>query len=129
MLKTENLLSLSRMKNSLTYLASTLTGVLLGMMSTYSPLWESWYSLIPWSIGGLLVGFVGGGKGRTFWAGCAYGAFLAASFLATGFHGAASMILPFMIFSLVLSVIGAICGAFLAIIGNFVRKYFKRRQS
>ena len=112
------------MKRKLSLISSALVGIIFGVLSNYSILLGSWMNLVVWAVVGLLIGlFI---EERIFikWSGIFYGFFLAASFLISGFKGSSDKIIGFSILSIVISVIGALCGWFIVFLGNWIKRKF-----
>ncbi len=101
--------------------------IILGYLSARVIFVSSWLSLIPWGIIGLTAGYSCRSKKQSLLTGILYGYFLTLSFLFSGYQ--ASFAIPhitrFIIFSLLFSLIGALCGFILAYIGFFIRKLTK----
>ena len=83
-----------------------------------------WFNLIPWIIGGLIVGYFSLSKKDIIVNGALYGYFLFLSYILTGYidksdtTGRGKMLIMFILFSLV----GGIAGIIGAFIGNFLRR-------
>jgi len=113
--------------NYLRYLISGLIGVILIIIINNMPLVsESWISLLPWCIVGLAIGSVILTKKESVINGLFYGFSLTATFLITGFNGTEDKILSFSLFLIFLSLIGAICGAILTLLGYLLKKKLKK---
>jgi hypothetical protein len=80
------------------------------------------FVLIPWTVVGLVIGYLCNSRKATLVHGAAYGFVLAYVFMISGYSGQAALgtkILPFIVFGIV----GAFCGVVLAVIGQYVSKY------
>ncbi len=87
----------------------------------------SWLILIPWSIAGLLIGYLGS-RDEALINGASYGFLLSLVFLIAGYSGRPSLISRIPIF-LVFSAFGGICGFILGLIGHYVRSKTTRHRS
>ncbi len=93
-------------------------GAVLGGLSAESAWAGSGLVLIPWALVGLVVGGRTRSSARTTaLAGASYGFAVAFSFTAFGYQGSTSAMSRILFFS-VLGVIGASCGALLALAGK-----------
>jgi hypothetical protein len=93
-------------------IASLVLGVLLGILGGRFLFVGSWLSLIPWTLGGLLLGYW---AGRKRWAsvGAAYGFALLYAFMVAGYSGAASLVSRLPFFALI-GLAGAVYGVIVA---------------
>ncbi len=100
-------------------LVTVLLGLLLGFIGARVLFVGSWLTLIPWSVAGLVIGFVCS-KNESLINGVAYGFVLSLSFLISGYSGRPPLLsrIPFF---LVLGAFGAICGVVIALAGHFAR--------
>ena len=96
---------------------SGLVGVILGYISAHTFFASSWTALIPWGLIGLILGYTALNRKEVFIPGVLYGFFLTFSFLVFGFHGANDKFASFLLFSLILSLVGALGGSVLFVIG------------
>src|SRR6476660_9818120 len=96
---------------------AVVVGTLLGTTGPYYSFLR-WFSLIPWGIAGLVLGYRSrpGESART---GMLYGFSLCFTFLVAGYNGNASLISRLPFFGMI-SVFGAICGLTLALVGFFI---------
>jgi membrane-bound metal-dependent hydrolase YbcI (DUF457 family) len=108
------------------YLTAVVVGIVLGMAGP-KYVFLGPYSLIPWGIVALVLGFWCS-KRESLNVGAVYGFSLSLAFLIAGYTGTASLIsvLPFF---LVLAVFGAICGLVLSVTGYFLKLRFARPGS
>jgi uncharacterized membrane protein (UPF0136 family) len=84
--------------------------------------------LIPWALVNLVIGAFSKTKKVAIMNGAVYGFALAYVFMLAGYNGEAPVstkILPFIIFG----VIGAMCGAALALVSFVIRNNFNRRPT
>jgi hypothetical protein len=98
-----------------------LTGVICGVVST-RVFMIGFFNFAFWGVVAIGIGLLGGDKKTTAWCGNVYGFFLSISFLFSGFQGTPDKLAAFTLFSLFLSLIGAVCGWALARLGSWVRK-------
>ena len=96
-------------------------GLLVGTISAQTFFAGSWTALVFWGIAGLLVGAICADTGESRLSGLVFGFVLTLAFLLVGFKGAQSELTRFLVLSLALSLVGAICGLVLAAIGYFSR--------
>jgi hypothetical protein len=99
-------------------------GALLGWLGSLVLALGSW-TLIPWAVGALVIGF-GIRVGRATLVGGCYGFTLAFVFMVAGYSGAAPLASRLMGFAL-LGVVGAACGAVVASVAAFIAA--RKRQS
>ena len=103
-------------------LIAIVIGIICGFLSTHILL-IGWYNLFFWAAVGILIGWFGKEKKTTLWAGAWYGFFMSMSFLLSGFQGSSDKFFSFVIFSLGLSIVGALGGMLTAWIGySFSKK-------
>ncbi|HTP13252.1 MAG TPA: hypothetical protein VMM37_06460 [Bacteroidota bacterium] len=102
-------------------------GLVLGIVGARYLFVGSWLTLIPWTLGGLLIGYASS-KNEAFINGVIFGFALAVSFLISGYAGQPSLISRIPIF-LVLGAFGAIGGVVLALTGHTVRAKMMARTS
>lgn len=110
-------------------LLSIALGVACGIVSTRTALAGSWYNLLLWTIVGLALGFFYTEKKTMLWSGGVYGFFLSISFLFLGFEGTPDKFWGFALFSLVLSIIGALYGALFGRIGGWLRTKIRHSEN
>jgi uncharacterized membrane protein YeaQ/YmgE (transglycosylase-associated protein family) len=110
------------MKTVLSVVSSAVIGALFGALSQYSALLQSsWVNLLFWALIGLLLGLFIEDSRYVKWSGPSYGLFLTLSFLISGFQGNADKIPAFAVLSLVLCIVGALCGWCLVFLGNRIK--------
>ena len=111
------------MGNSGQRLLSAIAGILLGVITFY--LFKGWYVLIPWSIGGILVGAFS--YGRDVWVlnGAFFGYFLFLTYIPLGYHDKMddSSLIHFIIFTICFSLVGGAAG----IIGSYIGEWLKKK--
>jgi len=97
---------------------AAILGVILGASGPYYAS-IGWYSIIPWGLVGLAIGFWCS-KRQSLYAGALYGFCLNFSFMIAGYTGTASLLsrLPFFI---LIGLFGAVCGIALAAAGYFLK--------
>jgi uncharacterized membrane protein AbrB (regulator of aidB expression) len=98
-----------------------LAGIICGVLSTHAFM-IGFFNLAFWGVVGIGIGLLSGDKKTTNGSGIVYGFFLSISFLFSGFQGTPDKLPTFVLFSLFLSVIGAVCGWALARIGGWTRR-------
>ena len=103
-----------------------LLGVVLGFIASKILFVGSWLTLIPWGIGGLVVGFFTKNKKEAVLSGIIYGFVLSVVFLIAGYNGTRSLlsVLPFFI---LLGLFGGVCGLVLALAGYFLRRFLRKK--
>ena len=89
-------------------------GLLLGWAATQA-LFLHWWTLVPWGLGGVALGYRAG-RGQAAIAGAVYGFVLCFVFTLAGYDGAAPAISHVPFFT-ALGVVGAVCGLLLALLG------------
>ena len=100
-------------------LKTAIIAAILGMLSAHA-LFLGWWTLVPWGIAGIVLGYIY--KEKFVIAGIVYGFVLVFVFLIGQYTGSRPLIglLPaFVLFS----ILGAICGLILTIIGGFAQRY------
>jgi hypothetical protein len=99
-------------------LIAIIIGAVLGLTG---PRYHSlgWYSLIPWGLAGLLLGYRSQRTER-FVTGALYGFALCFSFMIAGYDGATPLVTRLPFFTLV-GLFGASCGLLLTFIGHLIR--------
>ncbi len=99
---------------------SIISGSLLGLIGSRYLFVGSWFSLIPWAIVGLLIGYWSH-KGEWLINGSCYGFALCFVFMITGYSGSAPLIshLPFFA---IIGVFGGFCGLILGLLGFEAKK-------
>ena len=108
-------------------LLSIIIGLILGWVSAQTPLVSSWIALLPWGAAGLVIGALARGRRRALMSGALYGFFLCAAFLIAGFKG--QSIAKFSGLLIALSLLGALCGLILGLIGNWIKSKLNHEQS
>jgi len=97
-------------------------GVLLGMAASHA-LFLGWWTLVPWGIGGLALGFAF--RRSATLVGAIYGFVLCFTFMLAGYNGTASLISRVPFFAII-GCVGAICGAVLAFTGARLKRLASR---
>ena len=100
------------------FVVAVVVGALFGLAGPYY-LFLGWFSLIPWGIAGLALGYWSERRER-FWVGLLYGFALCFSFMIAGYTGNASLVSRLPFFALV-GVFGALCGLGLTLVGHRLR--------
>ena len=102
---------------------SIIVGALLGVIGARYLFVGSWFSLIPWGMAGLLIGFW---SQKREWVvnGLCYGFAVCFVFMLAGYSGSASLIsrLPFFA---VLGLFGGLCGLVLGWVGFEIKRRLK----
>ena len=106
-------------------ISSALLGIVFGVLTNYSILSGSWMNLGVWAVIGLLIGLFIEDKKFVMWSGLYYGFFVTISFLISGFEGTSDKLIGFIFLSLVLGLIGALCGWCLVFVSNWVKRKFR----
>ena len=102
-------------------ITAILISIILGFLSTHA-FSLGYYNLVLWGVVGAGLGFFCSNKKTAIWVGTVYGFCLSVSFLLSGFQGAANKFLAFALFSLGLSMIGAVGGLTTSYIGCWIKK-------
>jgi len=100
-------------------LKTAIIAAILGILAAHA-LFLGWWTLVPWGIAGIVLGYKY--KEKFVIAGIVYGFVLVFVFLIGQYTGSRPLIglLPaFVLFS----ILGAICGLILTIIGGFAQRY------
>ena len=100
---------------------AAVVGSLLGFLCGKVVLVGSGVNLVPWALAGLAVGVMSGSRRAAVGSGAVYGFALAYVFMVAGYDGHEQLrtrLLPFLVFGIV----GALCGAVLAVIGFALRR-------
>jgi hypothetical protein len=97
-------------------------GATLGVVAAHM-LFLQWFTLIPWGIAGLLLGYWGG-REKAILSGALYGFALVFSFLVAGYTGNPPLLGRVPPFALI-GIFGAACGVGLTVVGSFVRRRLK----
>jgi hypothetical protein len=99
-------------------IVSILAGSLLGFIGSRVLFVGSWFSLIPWGIVGLAIGYWSQ-KREAMVNGSCYGFALAFVFMIAGYTGSASLVsrLPFFA---ILGIFGGFCGLILGLAGSVI---------
>ena len=108
-------------------ITAVFVAIILGIIGAHYLFVGSFFSLIPWGIGGLLIGAWCGAIKKALLTAGTYGFVLAFTFMLSGYQGTASIFsrLPFFA---ALGLVGAICGLALGAIGNLVRTRLEQRS-
>ncbi len=105
-------------------ITSGFIGVITGFVTIHSPLVNSWLSIFLWVGVGLVLLYNIPNRKLVLYAGTTFGFFTIASWLISGFKGAQSAIGGFILLTLTLSLLGAVCG----LIGSYIfSKIFKKQ--
>src|SRR6185437_6792698 len=99
------------MSNKLYIFLAALVGALCGFLTIHSFLAHSWTSIIFWIVIGLIVVYFSSNRKAALYAGASFGFFNIATWLISGFQGAADQIRGFMVLTVGLSIAGVVCGA------------------
>ena len=108
------------------YFIAAVVGLALGVIGSKILFIGSALSLIPWGLVGLAIGYVGATRWQSLGLGGVYGFTLAFFFMLSGYSGrlpVISRVGPFV----VLGIIGAFCGAFLAVVGFLLKRVMAKR--
>jgi uncharacterized membrane protein len=99
---------------------AAVVGIVCGFLSTHA-LNIGWLNLVFWGAAGIALGYFSATKKDTLLVGAIYGFFLSISFLFSGFQGAPDKFAGFALFSLGLSIIGALGGLVSAFVGGWLK--------
>ena len=106
------------------FVAAIILGTLFGLTGPHY-LFLGWFSLLPWGVAGLALGYWSQRRARAV-VGVLYGFTLCFSFMIAGYTGTASLASRLPFFALV-GVFGALCGLGLTVVGHQLRS--KREPS
>jgi hypothetical protein len=107
--------------------AAALLGAVLGLLGAKYVLVGSGWSLLPWGLVALLVGFTAGSRRRAAVDAGIYGFALSFVFMVAGYSGAAPLAGRLWFFVL-LGLFGAACAALIAVVGRQVHSWLTRRR-
>jgi len=105
-------------------------GVILGFLMGFAAahaLFLGWWTLVPWSIGGLALGYFCNKAGSAIATGLAYGFALVFVFLFRQYAGTAPLSRAVPFFG-ILSTFGAVCGVILCGAGVLLRRQRRLRH-
>src|SRR5436853_1788006 len=97
-------------------------GVLLALAASFA-LFLGWWTLLPWGIGGLALGYVFPGRATVL--GALYGFVLCFTFMLAGYSGTASLVGRVPFFALI-GLVGAVCGFVLGFAGSRLKRFRSR---
>ena len=109
------------------WVVPAILGAALGFLCAKVVLVGSGLSLVPWALAGLTVGVMSGSRRAALGSGAAYGFALAYVFMVAGYDGDEQLrtrLLPFLVFGIV----GALCGAVLALIGFVLSRAWRHTR-
>jgi hypothetical protein len=92
------------------YACAAFFGIAAGYVSSHGVLEGSWTNLILWGLIGMILGIFAHDRKSILVTGAMYGFCLLVSFLFGGYQGSADSIRGFVMLSIVLSLIGILCG-------------------
>ena len=110
------------MKANAIVFISAVVGIAWGLLSQTSLLAGQWANLVLWGMVGLALGLFTAGRRLIVWTGIVFGVCLTVSFLLFGFQGSPDKLPGFLVLTLALSVVGAICGVATVFIGSRLRR-------
>ena len=93
---------------------------LLGVAAAHA-LFLGWWTLVPWGIGGVGLGYLCTRWTHAFATGVVYGYVMVFVFLIGQYTGTVPVVRRLPFFAM-LAVYGAVCGMFLCFIGSFMRQ-------
>jgi hypothetical protein len=96
-------------------------GVVCGYLSAHA-FSIGWWNIIFWGAVGIILGLFTRGNKEVMWKGLWFGFFLSLSFLLNDFQGASDKLPSFILFSLALSVVGALGGWLAVFIGSRAKR-------
>jgi len=106
------------------FASAVVVGLLLGWAAAHA-LFLHWWTLVPWGLGALALGYRAG-RGEAATAGALYGFVLCFTFTLAGYTGAAPVVSRVPFFTL-LGLVGALCGLVLALLGVLLRPTRRER--
>jgi uncharacterized protein YqhQ len=104
------------------YLYFIVAGILFGTLST---LWvHGWYTIIPWIIATLIVGWLNPNRQAAVTNGAIFGYMIFLSYIFAGYKGKTDTktILLFILFNFGFSLVGSVAGLLGGFIGNWLRR-------
>lgn len=107
------------------FLISALTGIAIGLLSTYPITLGPLPSFILWGTAGVALGFFMDERRTIIYSGILYGVFLSIVFLFSRFGGSTDKITSYALFAAVLSIIGAISGIVTIFVGLRLKQKVK----
>jgi hypothetical protein len=105
--------------------AFALLGAVLGLLGAKYVLVGSGWSLLPWGLVALLVGFTAGSRRRAVVDAGIYGFALSFVFMIAGYSATAPLASRLWFF-LLLGLFGAVCAALIAVVGRQVHSWLTR---
>jgi len=108
------------MTNRLYIFTAAIVGLVTGFLTIHSLFAHSWTSMILWIVVGVVLLYFSANRHAAVYAGASFGFFTIAAWLISGFQGASDQLHGFLILTLGLSLLGAVCGMAGAFIYNWL---------
>jgi len=102
----------------------SLLGVALGIATYY--FMYGWYDVFPWAVVALIIGYTSNIRRDSIINGSVFGYVLFLVYVFLGYKNKTGIegMIRFVVFDMLFSLVGAICGAVGAYLGNLVKKRF-----
>jgi len=106
----------------------SLLGVAVGIVTYY--FMYGWYDIFPWAIVALIIGYAIKTRRESIINGAIFGYLLFLVYIYLGYKGKTdtSDMIKFILFDMLFSLVGAICGAVGAYLGNLIKKRVGREK-
>jgi len=102
----------------------SLLGVAVGIVTYY--FMYGWYDVFPWAVVALIIGYTSNSRRDSIINGSVFGYVLFLVYVFLGYKNKTGIegMIRFVVFDMLFSLVGAICGAVGAYLGNLVKKRF-----
>lgn len=107
---------------------SAIVGIVFGIIANHGILLGSSFNLVVWAVVGILIGLFIEQKKYIKLSGLSYGFFLGIAFMVSGFGGTSDKIFGYSLFTLIISIIGALCGWMAVFLGNWIKNNYDFRN-
>jgi len=102
----------------------SLLGVAVGIVTYY--FMYGWYDVFPWAVVALIIGYTSNSRRDSIINGAIFGYVLFLVYIFLGYKNKTGIegMIRFILFDMLFNLVGAICGAVGAYLGNLVKKRF-----